>query len=620
MIEPLGRAPIGLEGLESFGRDWRETANELWRARLGWPQTVRRIASGVREATVRRGDAADTARIDLVLLSVDQFDRQAVRSGTEYATHLARVFEAAGDAEWRALALLHAARDRMMQGADDAADALLAWLDHEGEAAHVIDRAWAQAARARVLSLRGEEETGFRLGYEAVALLQGTTPSPERVFAVMNLGVAHQRFGNLRTGEALLADAFDTARMLDMREAFFLLAANVASIQLDLGMVERAQQTLAAVSDIPDRPPERHYHELMMSLALLMGGDIDGARAWFNLAAQAPTGERPPAMLQDSLRIEIALLRAEGRLEEALAVFRQAEATTPAALNHVAHLHLLSEAASLFADLENWEQAYVYERRHREGYRALQHHAARVERFAVQARYDLYRSQVERDFERQRREHAEAARATVQALNDNLSTRLSEIQALQSALQEQVITDPLTLLYNRRFLNEVLPRELERAARDGGSIVVAMLDLDGFKQINDLHGHTMGDQVLRQLAGLLREQTRVSDFCCRYGGEEFCLVLTGLDAEGAESRIKGILDAFGHVELDAQGGRRISELSFSAGVAAYPAHGSHVEALLSLADAALLRAKRAGKRRVYRCDPAIDRPGRPDPHGSSAQL
>jgi len=208
--------------------------------------------------------------------------------------------------------------------------------------------------------------------------------------------------------------------------------------------------------------------------------------------------------------------------KQALAELQRARgASAPAFVTHTHALRLYSEAASLFADREEWDAAYEYERRHRDRYVALQKVAARAERLSLQARYELYRTQVERDFERRKREAAESAHATVQALNQSLSQRLDEIQVLQAALQEQVITDPLTGLYNRRFLAEVLPREFERASREGHPVAVALIDLDAFKRVNDLHGHAVGDEVLRRLATLLRENTRGTDYCCRFGGEEF---------------------------------------------------------------------------------------------------
>lgn len=603
--------PRGLEQLASSDGDWRAIADKLWRARLGWPQSTRRLAMSVRERTMRRGDAVDTARIDLVLLSIEQFERQSVRAETAYASDLGNVFRAAGDACWLALAKLHLARDAFMGGIESAESAMRQWIDHDSTQADELDQSWACATLGGLLIQKGDEEAGFRLRYESVECLRRQPPSPESAFALMNLGVTHHRFGNLRTAESLLEDAFQVAQTLGMTESYFLITGNVASVQLELGQPERALSTLAVAANVPNGTPYRSLYETMMGDALRAAGRHGEAREWLDRALKRIGEENSPQLRWMARIVELSQLRAEGRLDEALSLLRTAESTPPPFENPADALRICSEAAALFAEREEWEHAYAYERRHRDAYLELQRHAARVERFALQARYDLYRNQVERDFERRRREEAELARSTVQTLNEDLSTRLREIEMLQSALQEQVITDPLTGLYNRRFLGEVLPRELERAARDSSPVSVAILDVDGFKGVNDLHGHALGDDVLRRLSALLKDKTRATDYCCRFGGEEFCIVLTGIGADPARERLAAILDDFAALVLATQTGTDLRGLSFSCGVAAYPAHASHVEALLTLADGALLRAKRAGKRRVYVCEPALDRPGAP---------
>ena len=601
--------PRGLEQLASIEGDWRTIAEHLWRARLGWPQTVRRLALPIRERTVRRGAAVDTARIDLVLLALEQFDRQAVRQQTAYAQSLAGVFEAAGDSAWLTLARLHVARDLLM--ADDAAaePAMRAWIDGCGQTAALQDQAWAQSTLGGLLVRKGQEEDGFRLRYGSIETLRRAEPAPELVFALMNLGVTHLRFGNLRSADALLSEAWAAAQQLAMQERYYLVASNVASAAIELGAPQRALDTLTPLIDLSDAGNDRLHYQLMMADALRALGRLDESRSWLDAVIATIDTAAPGQLLPQTRLSNLALLRAEGRLDEALAELRRAEADPPAFLTHTHALHLFSEAASLFADREEWDAAYEYERRHRDRYVALQKVAANAERLSLQARYELYRNQVERDFERRKREAAESAHATVQALNHSLSQRLDEIQALQAALQEQVITDPLTGLYNRRFLAEVLPREIERASREGHPVAVALIDLDTFKRVNDLHGHAVGDEVLRRLAMLLRENTRGTDYCCRFGGEEFCVLLTGLDAEAAAVRIRDILEAFSELSFEAAGGEQILGLSYSAGIAAYPAHSADAETVLALADAALLRAKRAGKRRVYQSEPSLDRPG-----------
>jgi diguanylate cyclase (GGDEF)-like protein len=168
---------------------------------------------------------------------------------------------------------------------------------------------------------------------------------------------------------------------------------------------------------------------------------------------------------------------------------------------------------------------------------------------------------------------------------------------LRAALREQSVRDPLTGLYNRRYMDESLGRELARAARGKAPLAVVMLDLDHFKRFNDDFGHDVGDALLRQLGGLLQDSVRVEDIACRFGGEEFTLIMPGADAEVARSRCEQIRERVRAIELQ-RDGRRIAGSTVSLGVAVFPEHAETGEALLRAADAALYAAKSAGRDRV----------------------
>ena len=169
------------------------------------------------------------------------------------------------------------------------------------------------------------------------------------------------------------------------------------------------------------------------------------------------------------------------------------------------------------------------------------------------------------------------------------------VEATQRLLQElrkQTIRDSLTSLYNRRFLQDYLKRELIRARRERAPLALIMMDLDRFKHINDSAGHQAGDQVLVQVGALLKRHVRGSDIACRYGGEEFAVVLPKTTLESARRRSAEICSAI----------RREAELlhgvTASLGVALCPAHATDAEALLHCADHALYEAKREGRNQV----------------------
>jgi diguanylate cyclase (GGDEF)-like protein/PAS domain S-box-containing protein len=168
---------------------------------------------------------------------------------------------------------------------------------------------------------------------------------------------------------------------------------------------------------------------------------------------------------------------------------------------------------------------------------------------------------------------------------------------LREELREQAIHDPLTGLCNRRYLEECLARELHRARRRNSPLCVAMLDLDNFKPFNDTFGHDTGDSLLRQLGQMLREKLRKSDIACRYGGDEFVLVLPDSSLADAQRRVEQIRVLVKELQIR-HGGPPLDVITVSAGVAVAPEHNSTAE-LLQAADNAMYAAKQAGGDRVF---------------------
>jgi len=167
---------------------------------------------------------------------------------------------------------------------------------------------------------------------------------------------------------------------------------------------------------------------------------------------------------------------------------------------------------------------------------------------------------------------------------------------LQAKLREQAIRDPLTGLANRRFLEESLPRELHRASRENSALSIAMLDLDHFKRFNDTFGHDPGDSLLREVGRVLGETLRKSDIACRYGGEEFVLVLPNSSLADIFERIEEIRLAVRDLQIR-HGDRLLGAVTVSAGVAE-AREGMTARELLREADEALYAAKHAGRDRA----------------------
>jgi diguanylate cyclase (GGDEF)-like protein/PAS domain S-box-containing protein len=182
------------------------------------------------------------------------------------------------------------------------------------------------------------------------------------------------------------------------------------------------------------------------------------------------------------------------------------------------------------------------------------------------------------------------------AIAENLALALANLK-LRETLQNQAIRDPLTGLYNRRYLEETMDREIHRSRRLKAPLGVVMMDLDHFKAFNDAFGHGAGDALLSALAHVITAGIRSEDIICRYGGEEFLLVLPGASLKTTWERAENVRQAVKALQVKYQG-RFLKSTTISLGVAIFPDHGHTAEEVITAADAALYQAKQAGRDRV----------------------
>jgi diguanylate cyclase (GGDEF)-like protein len=182
------------------------------------------------------------------------------------------------------------------------------------------------------------------------------------------------------------------------------------------------------------------------------------------------------------------------------------------------------------------------------------------------------------------------------AIAEQLALALGNAR-LRESLRRQSVLDPLTGLFNRRYFDETLKRELARARRKSAPMSLLVLDIDHFKRVNDDFGHAAGDAVLRALGQQIRASIREGDVACRYGGEEFVILMPECGVEVSSVRAGLLREAIAAAILngDGQGPERVTA---SFGVAEYPSHGADAEALFWAADKALYRAKQLGRNRV----------------------
>ena len=222
------------------------------------------------------------------------------------------------------------------------------------------------------------------------------------------------------------------------------------------------------------------------------------------------------------------------------------------------------------------ESLRVWQRVHQE--RAQLASRARYQAAALHT--ELLRMQHRLEDSIARRRRTERARAELEAINQTLSCKIEEVQSLQEALRQQATRDFLTGLFNRRHLNDALPSMLALAARDRQALSVAIIDLDHFKAVNDEHGHGVGDALLTAFGDLLVKQGRKSDVACRYGGEEFCLLMPRTDAQAARRKLiellriwRGTVFRFdGAAHLLMIGGHQDFRRAASGGLLGHPHH------------------------------------------------
>ncbi|MGA0024111.1 MAG: diguanylate cyclase [Burkholderiales bacterium] len=204
----------------------------------------------------------------------------------------------------------------------------------------------------------------------------------------------------------------------------------------------------------------------------------------------------------------------------------------------------------------------------------------------------VFNRRLRREVERRRE-----AERTLLSANERLQQQLDEIRVLKSHLEDQALRDSLTGLYNRRYFDGALERELALARRQDYPVSLVLIDIDRFKVLNDSHGHQAGDAVLQSLATYLSDNCRVGDLVCRWGGEEFVVVMPHTPLAGAVQRAE--IWCAGFAANPVHFGSLVLNNTLSAGVAAWPADAGTPVDLLRAADAALYRAKTGGRNRVF---------------------
>jgi diguanylate cyclase (GGDEF)-like protein len=393
------------------------------------------------------------------------------------------------------------------------------------------------------------------------------------------------------------------AKLTNARLLSVLLVNRIVCLT-DLGRSREAlpdvQRVLALPADPTGRGSTAASFEILATAALRAGELALGADL-VQRAAAAGAGSEIPDERIEFVVAEAELLRARGHLAESVARLEAAAPLPVDGLSLRVQCLYYEALASAREQLGDAPQALSHLRR----WQTL--HVERARR-ASQARYqaaslqtELLQLQRERDDSEARQRETERARVDLEAINHRLSQKVDEVQALQVALERQAVRDFLTGLFNRRHLNDVMPSMLALAGRDRQPLAVAILDLDHFKDVNDRYGHLMGDMLLAAFGKLLVTRMRKSDIACRYGGEEFCLLMPRTDAHAAQRKIGALLKLWRGAAFpieSSHGSGTLTGLTFSVGISDSMRAAGSMDHLLRAADACVLEAKRLGRDRI----------------------
>lgn len=559
------------------------------------------IANGPGAAAQARALLADSGTAPELLAGAEALlALYEFREGTAQAghRHVERGFErlACGTPPpWiRWLVELAQAMGARRDGALELAEQILVRLHEQSTRRTPVQAFFSATALGTVLSMRGDSDRALELYYQALGLARMSGVASLLVNALNNLGSYQSDLHNLEDARPLLEECLRIALTLGSRRQLIFAAGNLSQC---LCVIGDAPAALAVVREHllqqirPDDPPALQRDEEIAQAFLDNGmvepardrlrgpvhvdplsNEMSTARAWL-LARISLESQRPAEALAICRERRAALLRTEER------------GTVAADQLNLLRIH--SQAAAAVGDFaeafDRLSDAYA-------AHELLVGRAARARRSSLQIVHRLEQAERERD-------RAQQVAADLEALNASLRAQAAENERLQARLRSQAFEDSLTALPNRRHLFDAGMMLLELAERRADHLSLAVIDLDQFKSVNDVHGHDAGDQALRAFADLMRSETRGADLVCRYGGEEFVVLLPGADADQATRRLESMLQRYRTTPVAGRDGETFY-CSFSAGVAEAREQGYQLPLLLSLADKALYQAKAEGRARV----------------------
>jgi len=463
------------------------------------------------------------------------------------------------------------------------------------------DRFWVASTLAAAYYHTNRIDEAIRHLHDGLEMLRAMAPSPQLPAVMSNLAAALVAVGDYEPARELARDALGLLEHCHNPQAELSARTNLAESLLALGRPDLALPESDAMVKVataePGVPPHNHFCAVAAETYALHGRFGDAARC----AAIAKTirDRYPGGFNEVHYRWSAAVLAlASSDDEAAIAALEHAVDAAESSLHAPTVCKAHERLAERFAALRRFEEAW----RHQHELTAAQvrrlGNRAHVKYYLLKVQHELQHARDERDRADRQRQETLTLNGQLERLNAELHRKVREIETLQAQLAVDAMLDPLTRLFNRRYLDAAMPGLLAAARRRDEPLAVVLVDIDHFKRINDRFGHPAGDEVLLRIAELVTSSLRGSDIACRYGGEELCIALPDTDGSGALTVLSGLAASLRELVIQWEG-HTIDGLTFSAGVAVYPAHGRSFASLVANADRALYAAKGAGRDRMH---------------------
>jgi two-component system cell cycle response regulator len=444
---------------------------------------------------------------------------------------------------------------------------------------------------------RGDSRSGPRNFLLALDIAERFGTASHRVNSLSNLASSQHDLGNDEDAIPMLYEALDIIGNEKLEHQQMIVSANLAMCLL---ASDKAAEALALLEPFYETPQEdlavRAFLFCIAAHAAISLAQLDVAEA---LLARAQDYARQGEDFEEQMHGWLVLGMLESRRDEperALAALNQAHALLSWTRNPFHQQQVFSGLADINARLGHWEAAYGFLRQYQIHFEACSKSARDSRVMMRKLEKEMRGLKDERDKALELQAAREFENQTLENLNKELAHQILHVNSLQDSLKEQAIRDHLTGLYNRRHFETCLNAILHESS-GRFPVAVVIVDLDLFKRVNDSYGHGFGDEVLIQFGRLVESQLRGSDMLCRYGGEEFCLLMREADGAIAAHKIADIAGRYRQLLIE-QGAHSLTGCTFSAGIAEYPRHGATRHELLMRADTALYAAKLAGRDRA----------------------